>query len=180
MRTPIVLALMLSALASGAARAQRPSSVLGRRLDLTLVGSQRLSGELLAVERDSLWLLLSGDHMRAVPLGNIMRAQVPARGLTAGGVLVWTLVGGLVSGGLLTAACNSVDGSGCEAVFPAVFLSWGVVGGLSAAAMSGSRAGPVRIEAGSLRPYARFPQGLPDRFAPATTPSTAERRRSPR
>ncbi|MBI3983442.1 MAG: hypothetical protein HY337_11065 [Gemmatimonadetes bacterium] len=166
MRGAFAFTLMLSGLASGSGYAQQASSVLGRKLDLGLRGSQSVSGELLAVERDSLWLLLPPDRVRVVPLGDVVSVQARHRGLTAGGVLGWTVVGGLISGALLTAACSSVDDADCGQVFPAVFLSWGLVGGLSAAVMSGGRPRSIHIAAGSLAPYARFPQGLPDRWTP--------------
>lgn len=79
--------------------------------------------------------------------------------------MAWSLVGGLVSGVALTAACGSVEGAECGAVLPGVILSWGLVGGLSAATLSGSssqRLAPEEWE--RLRPFARFPQGLPEGF----------------
>lgn len=166
---PAVVLLILTVMASAAARAQRLESVFGSRLDLDLRGGQRLSGELLALQRDSLWLLPSRGEMRVVALRDVTRAQVPQRGLTAGGVMAWTLIGGLVSGTLLTAACSSVEGAGCGGVLPAVMLSWGLVGGISAA-LSGSRMRPVGTDPRSLAPYARFPQGLPDGFVPRAGP----------
>ena len=163
MRTPILLALILTTFASQVALAQRISSVLGSRVDLELRGTPNLSGELLAAQRDSLWLLAGGGRLQTVHLADVLNAKIPQGGFTATKALIWTVVGGVLSGALLTSACNSVEGTDCSFVMPAVLISWGIIGGISAA-RSGSGMRPVSPY--DLAPYARFPQGLPGGFVP--------------
>lgn len=166
MRTQFPLATALVVVTSGVASAQRLPSPFGSRVTIDLQAGRRVTGELLAAERDTLWLLAPAGTLSSLALGDVQRAAVRQRGLTATGVLVWSVVGALVSGGALTAACASVDDAECGAVFPAVALSWALVGGIGAAmAGGGSRAIPVTAQ--SLAPYARFPQGLPGGFEPA-------------
>jgi hypothetical protein len=138
---------------------------LGSRVQVVFVrDAPRATGELLAVRQDSLWLL-APDQMLAVPMAQVRQVEVRRPGLNAGGVLIWTLVGGLLTGGALTAACSSVEDASCGGVLPAVLLSWGIVGGITAAATgSGTRRLPAQPPA--LAPYARFPQGLPPGFRP--------------
>ena len=159
------LVWILAALASAPAAAQRLESVFGTHVRLEVRGADRAAGELLAVERDSLWLLPAGGPMRAVGLRDVRAAQVPRLGTSAGTILAWTAIGGLVSGLALTMACNSVEGADCGGVFPLVAGAWLVVGGASAA-MSGSGWRSLPTDPPSLAPYARFPQGLPAAFVP--------------
>ena len=163
MRTRILFPLILTMFASEAALAQRVSSVLGSRVDLELRGAPNLSGELLAAQRDSLWLLPVDGPLQTVYLADVLHAKVPQGGLTSSKVLLWTAIGGVLSGALLTSACNSVEGADCAFVLPAVLVSWGLFGGISAS-MSGSGMRPVSPN--QLAPYARFPQGLPGGFVP--------------
>ncbi len=72
-------------------------------------------------------------------------------------------VGPILSGALLTSACNTVEDADCAFVLPAVLVSWGLFGGICAA-MSGSGMRPVNPN--QLAPYARFPQGLPGGCVP--------------
>lgn len=166
MRTTLVFSVGLAVLLSGAADAQRIHSVYGSRVDLTLLGGRRLSGELLAARQDSVWVLPRRAKLSVLSLSDIARARVPRTGPSAGGMLVWALVGGTVSGLALTAACSSVDGADCGGLLPAMIVSWGLVGGI-AAAITGSGSRPVNVDARGLAPYARFPQGLPPGFTPA-------------
>lgn len=172
MRAPIVLTLMLAALA-GSAHAQRPpTSVLGAQVRVQLPGAVRLHGELLAAARDSLWLLSHDDTVLALALRNVTRVDVRQGGLTSGTILLWTVVGGLVTGSLLAGACSSVEDAACGGVLPATMASWGVVGGISAA-KTGPGTRSIRTDAGSLAPYARFPQGLPAAFRPGAVARAA-------
>jgi hypothetical protein len=175
MRTAIGRTLILLALLSESAGAQRINAVLGSRIDLTLRGGRRLSGELIAAQHDSVWLLARAGTFSVLALGEVARARVPRRGMSGGTVLAWALVGGLVSGVALSAACNSVEGADCGAVFAGVTLSWALVGG-AAAAMAGSSTRSLPVEGGALAPYSRFPQGIPDGFLPRPAPSPSPSR----
>jgi len=165
MRKHVVAAVTLAMLTAGTAAAQRQESVLGTRLALDRRGAAALNGELVAVRNDTLWLLPPDGTMRVVRLSEVTRARVPRPGISAGGVILWTLVGGALSGGLLAAACSGVEDADCGGVLPGVMVSWGLVGGLSAA-LAGSGWRSVAVDAAALAPYARFPQGLPAGFVP--------------
>ena len=162
------LGVALLVLAGEVGHAQQARSVLGSRFRIDRSGVATLTGELLAVERDSVWLLTADGAAVAVPIADVTRARVPQQGLTANGVLTWALIGGAVSGVALAAACSS-EGGDCGAVLPGVMLAWGLFGGVSAL-VAGPGWRSVGIAADSLRPYARFPQGLPAGFLPESTP----------
>jgi hypothetical protein len=137
--------------------------VRGANVAIELVSARRtvLRGELIAVSLDSVWVL-GRSGLDAAPLGYVRRASVKQHSLDAQAGLIWTLVGGLVTGGLLTAACASVE-EGCFVVFPVTLGAWGIVGGLSALTLEySSRRRFVTPNIGNkIRGYARFPHGLP-------------------
>jgi hypothetical protein len=144
---------------------QRVQSVLGSRVRLERRDGSRLSGELLAAERDSVWVLDRGE-IAVMPLVLLQSVQVRrGGGPDATGILVWAVVGGLVTGGALTAACSSVT-EDCGGVFVGTLVSWGLVGGI-AAAITRSPHRWLPLDAHAIAPYARFPQGLP----PSVTPN---------
>lgn len=154
-------AALFAALAC-AGNARYTERIVGSPLRVDRSGESEVRGELLAVQQDSLWVLPKGANVQVVAIADITRVRVPREGLTSGGVVKWTLIGGAASGLAMTVACSSAEGD-CGGVFPAVMLAWGVVGGLSAA-VAGSGWRSVGLTTDSLRPYARFPQGLPPGF----------------
>ncbi|HWP37412.1 MAG TPA: hypothetical protein VNL18_07645 [Gemmatimonadales bacterium] len=145
-------------------------SAFGSRVRLERRDGSRVSGELLAAARDSVWLL-DRDEMIVVPLVLVRSAQVRRPGIGATGILVWAVAGGLLTGGALTAACSKVWEEGCGAVFTYTMVSWGLVGGL-AAAITRSPHRWLALDVPAFTPYARFPQGLPPRFAPGGRPAS--------
>jgi hypothetical protein len=80
----------------------------------------------------------------------------------------WTLIGGLVTGGILAAACGSVEGSeNCGAAFAGTLVLWAAIGvpaSLNLAKSSGLVVKPDGLD--QLRAYARFPQGVPQGLDP--------------
>jgi hypothetical protein len=165
MRVPVACGLVVSTLFADAALAQQSKSVHGVRLEVDLRAGPRMSGELLAVERDTLWLLPSRGRLGSVPLADVTRAQIPHHGVTRKKILLWALAGGVVTGAALAAACSSVDEGDCGAVFPITLVSWGIVGGISALATAPAMH-PITADAATLTSYARFPQGMPEGYSP--------------
>lgn len=165
MRSVLVILFVAGAvLGPGLAVAQHKPPLLGSTVRLTMSDGGRLSGELLAAQRDSAWLLEAGGVIRAISLHDLYGVQVRGRGMDSEKILLWTLIGGTVTGAALTAACSSVS-DGCGGVFVGTMLSWGLVGGIAAGiTRSPHRRIDPRPEA--LAPYARFPQGLPPQFTP--------------
>jgi hypothetical protein len=156
-----ILAVAGTFLSPPAALAQHQTSPLGSTVRVIMSDGARLSGELLAAQRDSSWLL-EGDVIRAISLDDVSRAQVRGRGMDSGRILLWSLIGGVVTGAALTSACSGVA-EDCGGVFVASMLSWGLVGGIAAGiTQSPHRWVDPRPEV--LAPYARFPQGLPPHF----------------
>lgn len=169
MRGPLSPLLLLPTLGLAACvMGHYAASPYGRGAEVVPVsgsGHSRVSGELIAVSADSVWVL--ADHgLVTVPLAQVAAVRVVRHRFTTGRVLTWSVVGGTISGVALAAACSGADeGNDCGGVFPAVLLSWAIVGGISAATVGGSayvRLRPSEWE--KLRPFARFPQGIPEQF----------------
>ena len=138
-------------------------AVRGSDVSVELVSRSRsvLRGELIAVSLDSIWLL-SDSGLAATPLGYVRGASIKQHSLDGRAGLIWTLVGGVVTGGLLTGACSTVA-EDCGAVFLGTKAAWAIVGGVSAISLevSSRRRFTTPDIGGKLRGYARFPQGLP-------------------
>jgi hypothetical protein len=67
----------------------------------------------------------------------------------------------------MTLACSQVEDTSCGEVFPAVALSFGLIGGLFSLGITSSGWRDVPVDAETLRAYARFPQGAPTGFGRA-------------
>jgi hypothetical protein len=161
---------MVLALAFGVAgglRAQATSprvDVTGRAIVLRMARGtpQDIRGELLAVQRDSVWVLAGRpERVVAVRLGDVWEATVRRHGLTAAKGILWGLGVGAASGVGLAVACSQVS-DGCGGVAVGSALSGGAVGGVAALSFYFSsrwRFQPVTEV--KLEPFARFPQGPP-------------------
>lgn len=154
-----------------------PELALGRATELSRRHSDVVRGELLAARADSVWLLAEG-RVISVRMDEVTGARVVRHDFGAGKVAIWTLIGALATGGGLAIACNQVS-DGCGGVFGGVALSWGIVGGLAAISLESSRRVSVDPTEEALRPYARFPQGLPEQML-ATEAILTDRQHSPR
>ena len=163
MQTRVVVAIAaLSLIAPPAAAQARDPNVLGSQVDVSLTFGQRarLKGELVAVSVDSLWVLANSALVSA-PLARVVRVRVKRHSLGGGAALAWGIAGGVVTGGLLTAACSSVADD-CGGVFAVMAVSWLVFTAIAAPSMeSSSRIDFRRSQWQDLRAHARFPQGLP-------------------
>ncbi len=140
--------------------------LFGRSVEVKPVsghGDSATKGELLAVGAEQLWVL-EPTRVREVPFGEIGQVRVRLHGLDGGKAWTWTLAGAVLTGAALTAACASVEGdNNCGAAFALTAVPWGLFGGLSARSLEKSSRVLVRgPDFDALRPYARFPQGLPE------------------
>jgi hypothetical protein len=141
-------------------------SVLGRDVKVVpRAGGPRVHGELLVVDADRI-VVLAKDGIHDVAVPQIREVRVRRHGFDGKKAWTWTLVGALVSGIGLAVACNSVEGTnGCGAAAAAGAVPWLLFGGLSA--LSTERAAFRAFDPGQkdlLRPFARYPQGLPPEF----------------
>lgn len=146
-------------------------SVTGRLVEVRPTSAKQsppAKGELIAVGPEQLWIL-EDKGIHEVPLSSIGEVDVRRHKLGGKQAALWAVVGALVTGGALTAACSSVEGNGgCGKVFLAVGATWGLFGGVSAASLERSSRLPIPSpDWEALRPYARFPQGLPPGLDPA-------------
>ncbi len=144
--------------------------VFGRKAQIQLP-TGKLEGELLSVSTDSLWILSRGTIL-GMPLGDVRGVDVQMHKWGKGRMLKWNLLAGLGSAVALTVACGSVDdvGGGCGTFALSWVLSWGLVGGISGAALAASSHREVHPSRDALRPYVRFPQGLPNGGNPGLGP----------
>ncbi len=128
-----------------------------------------MQGELLAIDDGHVYLRTAAG-VREVDLPSLREVRVRQHGWAPSRFLAWGAIAGVVSGTALTAACGSVEGNsggGCLAV-GAVFA--GIWLGLSGLAALGSGDSEnLRVTTGTdqaLRPFARFPAGLPKDVPP--------------
>jgi len=138
--------------------------ILGYRVVLERDDGERTTGELIAVSLDSLWLLRD-DALTVFSIADIEQVNVRQSTFGAKNALLWSLVAGTLSGAALTAACSSIEGNDCSGLFPIVLLSWVLIGGIAAASVEPARYAEFpEPQADVLRPYSRFPQGLPEGY----------------
>lgn len=168
MRIPECVVVLIVALwAAGCASTTAPrrflpdldamgKNVHGGWAECTLEGGVAV-GELLAVDADSVWLL-SGGHLRVVPMHRVSSMFVTGYNADYGGLAVWTVLG-----------TASTITHGIALILSAPV--WLIVGSISTVSYSyNSRESVTRRELDEphaaaraierLRMYARFPQGL--------------------
>ncbi len=116
-----------------------------------------VQGELIAIQEDSVFVL-AGDTLVIVPKSGVHSARVAAYDSYAGRLMTWTLLGAL-----------STASHGVAAIVS--FPVWIAVGSLSAASQSSRPIHNLPANAfdeirpaetwDALKPFARFPAGLP-------------------
>lgn len=165
MNARLVIPLVCALLAGGCVSQRAALSPFGAPVVLRPLQGQPTSGELLAVGPDSVWIgpHRGTDRVRAVALAELQAVRVNRYG-AGSPAFTRGLIFGAVSGLVMSAACSSVT-DGCGAVFLFSLASSALLGFLSDAAGDGAAALIVKPpDAEQLRPYARFPQGLPPGF----------------
>ena len=168
-RRPLVALLATALAGAGCASAPAKVPVVGRTVTVRMIeGDARLKGELLFVDKDSLWLR-GEDGVRGLRLAGIRTVRVKQHSLDGKKAWTWAGVGAAVTGGGLAASCSSVEGAdGCATVGLVAGGLWLLVGAFAAPSLERSS----RIELSTptpdgLRPFARLPQGLPAGVAPS-------------
>ncbi|MEX2154003.1 MAG: hypothetical protein WD825_11740 [Gemmatimonadaceae bacterium] len=135
----------------------------------------RVAGELLAANGDTVWLLSAGA-VRSFGAAELRSVDVARHRFGAKKTFVWMSVAGLGTGVALLISCSSYasteDGSAdCGGVLPGTFLFFVVTGAVFALFNEYSSKHHLKPDdTPSLRPFARFPQGLPDSLAALAAP----------
>jgi hypothetical protein len=131
---------------------------------------ERVKGELLAVGADRLWVLAPEGRGRGIPFDAIEEVRVRRHGLDGKTAGAWATIGAVATGAALAGACGSVEGAGgCGGFFLLTAGIWALFGGPAAHGLG--KSSELRVSAPNfamLRPYARFPQGLPQGVEPAS------------
>lgn len=158
----LIATVILQACAAG----RMTPSVYGRDVKvLPRADGPKVQGELLVVENDRV-VVLAKDGIQDVAIPQIREIRVRRHGFDGRKAWVWTLVGAVVSGVGLAAACSSVeDADNCAGAGFAGAVPWILFGGL--ASLSAERSAFRGFDASQrdlLRPFARYPQGLPPEF----------------
>ncbi len=126
-------------------------------------GGPDVGGEFLAVQRDSVFVLLADGEVRTVPLDSVLHALIAFYDAQWGGLAAWVMLGSL-----------STISNGAFLVF--TFPLWIIGGSLATAGQS--RAPLRRVDRAptwdAVRMYARFPGGLPANL-PRTLPPKPRR-----
>ena len=162
--------MALAALASAGCAARAPEA-FGRSVTLVPKDGRepKTKGELLAVDAQAVWVR-TPEGVREIDPGSLREVRVRRHDMNGGWARRWGLIGGLLSGVALTVSCSSVEGNGgggCAAVGLGSAALWMAVGFLAAPSLeSSSRLALRPDQRDSLRPYARFPAGLPKGVTP--------------
>jgi len=169
LRWTIVMAVAGSV---GCATVGTGSSVLGRPVKVALTdGGKDVKGELIAVGDDRIWIQ-DASGVLELPVSAVQSVHVQRHSFSGGQAFKWAAIGGLVSAGALTAACQSVEGNETGGCAASGLVFGGLIVGASALAIPSINASRWQsfysAKPEALRPYARFPQGLPEGVDPFT------------
>lgn len=152
--------------------------VMGRAVTVvTDPKHEEVKGELLMVEKDRLFVRAK-DGVREIPLADVREARVRRHDFGAAKAFTWAVLGGLVTGGALAAACSSVEDAGnCGGIGLVTFGLWLGIGALCAPSLeSSSRLMLERPTPDELRAFARLPQGLPAGVTLATLAPASDKK----
>jgi hypothetical protein len=161
--SPALLGLALSGcILSGA-----PISPYGRHAELKRDGDD-VRGELLAVSPDSVWLMREST-VASYATSTLRGVNVRRHTLGMKRTLTTMAIAGAVFGGMMLSACNAYNAmpdegdTDCGDVFPVALLSF-LGGGVLYGAINEyqSKHHLLPRDTDRLRPFTRFPQGLPD------------------
>jgi hypothetical protein len=165
--TGLRYAVALVVALQGCVIARQSASPLGSSVKATgKANGPTVAGELIAITADTLWVLTRQQVQVSVPLASLHRVAVRRGKVGVGATMGYSVALGLATGAALTASCSQVANE-CGEILPGILLTTVFVGAL--AALSVESSANLSIPARrweELRPYARFPQGLPDSLKP--------------
>lgn len=127
-------------------------------------GVVNVSGELLAVSGDSIWVLVDGDAPAVRALARSGSAVRPLDGAPVRPGRWAVMMGGATGLGLLI-SCMAYDASGgCLLIAPVALAAHAAVAGVAALLMAVDPPDPMTTDPAELSRFARFPAGLPPGF----------------
>ena len=173
-RSRSVWASALAALLATGCASTTKVPIHGRHVTVLQDGEEaRVEGELVTVDSRSLWVEQE-EELVEVPLPSVREVRVKQHGLDGGAAGMWSLLGGLGTGGVLAGACASAEGENCGVVGLVVAGLWVVAGLLAAPSMeASSRIDLWKPTPEQIREFARLPQGWPESFRAPTLGSPA-------
>lgn len=170
-RVLAALVVLVPVLASGLEAQDAQGRVTGVRVRVVNSAGDDLRGELLGLRDENIWVLAGEreEERRFVPLPltDLKEVRMQRHGWSGGRIALWTALAGGATTVAMFGACTSIEDSGsCAAVAGGWAGLWAVIGGFTRLVIGPSWK-TVRAPAlDELRPYARFPQGLPDGYPP--------------
>lgn len=167
---PLLLALFTSACMP----ARTKPSPLGARVTLH-AGTGTVSGELLAITDDSVWVLAARASGPTALARSSVRNATVHRGAGVGNLAMRGVLFGVVSGLGMYGACASLSGddaaTGCSGVVVTSTFIAGMLGLLAAGSMEAARDLAVAdVTPAALARFARWPQGRPQMGTPPSSP----------
>ncbi len=116
----------------------------------TMVGElDTLEGELIAVQKDSIFILRNSGRLESYSAGEIKSVHLQSYDPKLGTLTLWTLSG----------AASTISHGFILIISLPVWIATGSLSGAAVSAAAHEKLGPDGWE--SLTSYARFPQGLP-------------------
>lgn len=179
-------AVLIAFVVSGCVLPGAPISPHGRVANLQLLRGGNVRGELAAANRDTIWVF-SRDGLVAWNTAELRRVHVRRHPFGFERTLKWMGWAGLGTGIALMVSCMSFEAStdgggessGCLLV-PPVTVGFFAGAGLLFGAINevSARHSLAPTDTDRLRPFARYPQGIPDSVR--MTPGMSDMRRSGR
>lgn len=176
MNRAVAVITIAALLPLGCASGAPPAPLFGAPVEVrTRQQSAPPKGELVSVDPGAI-VVRGPAGVRSIPLAEVTSVRVKRGDIDRRVGFRWTLIGALISGVGLSVSCSTVSGAhSCAGVGGAAAGLWILLGGLASTAMDGPSHRTFRdpiVE--RLRPFARFPQGLPpgldlDSLGPSAT-----------
>jgi len=153
--------------ATPATEAQEPHRRLGgANVRVLPHGGGDVRGELIGLDAERVWVLGRDSILRSVSREDVRGVRVQRNAHSATQLRRWTAAGASTTGLGMLIACNSVDDAEGCAVFALVWgFAWALVGGVTTLLAHPTLEVPA-AGLDSVAAYARFPQGVPEGYAP--------------
>ena len=174
MRYVMIAAALLMVVAPATAQTQR-REIHGARAKVQVGSTIRHDGEMIAVSSDSVWVKVANTVL-GVPMSSVTKIYVERQPNARSTKKL--MIFGLVTGVVMTASCLSLeDTTSCPMALIGSLAASGLVALISNVGMDHIRFTSIPLDPDQLRPWARFPQGLPP--GTVTNSGTEQPKRKP-